>query len=158
LNELAASVFLAGDLEHSKTGWEESAAIMTELGDHLVASFPLRGLADVALASGDLAAAARQYHEVLKLVSGYRHEPAEMNCVAGLACVAALRGDLHSAGRLWGIAEAAEKRVGWRKVAIERVLYERIVTPLQDDQSFRAGYQAGLDVDLAQAVRGLRAD
>jgi predicted ATPase/DNA-binding SARP family transcriptional activator len=157
LNEIAYSVFLTGDLEHSKTRWEESATIMTQLGDHILASFPLRGLADVALASGDPAAAARQYHDLLELISDYRHEPTEMHCVAGLACVAALGEDLHSAGRLWGIAEAAEKRLGWRMVAAERALYEQIVTPLQDDQSFQDGYHAGLDIELAQALQALRA-
>jgi predicted ATPase len=156
LNDLGYSAFFTGDLEHSKTDWEESAAIFTELGDHLVASFPLRSLADVALASGDPAGAARQYHQVLKLLSGYRNEPTEMQCVAGLACVAAIRGDLYSAGRLWGIAEAAEKRLGWRIVASERALYEQIVTRLPDDQSFQAGYHAGRDVDLADAVNALR--
>jgi predicted ATPase/DNA-binding SARP family transcriptional activator len=156
LNELAYSVFLTGDLERSKTGLEESAAIWTELGDHLATSIPLINLALVALASGDLARAARQYHEILELIGDYRLEFTEIHCVPGLACVAALRGDVHSAGRMWGIAEAAEKRLGWRIVAVDRAIYEQILTPFGDDPSFQAGYQAGLDVDLAQAVRELR--
>jgi hypothetical protein len=78
-----------------------------------------------------------------------------MNCVAGLACVAALQGDLHSAGHLWGISEAAEKRL-WRILTSRRAVYEPMRTPLQDDHSFQAGYNAGLHVDLAQAVRELR--
>jgi non-specific serine/threonine protein kinase len=153
---LAGSVFCTGDLEHSRTVWEESATIRTQLGDHWAAAHPLRGLAYVALASGDPARAARQYHDVLELISGYRDEHMEMRCVAGLACGAALRRDLHSAGRLWGIAEAAERRLGSPILAWERALYERIVTPLQDDQAFQAGHDAGLHVDLAQAVRELR--
>jgi non-specific serine/threonine protein kinase len=156
LYNLGGSVFFTGDLERSRAGWAESAAIWTELGDHWAASFPLRGMAAVALASGDPAQAARQYHEVLELISGYGDEHAEMRCVAGLACVAALRGDLHSAGRLRGVAEAAEKRLGSRLLESERALYDRIVTPLRDDQLFQAGYHAGLHVDLAQAVQALR--
>jgi predicted ATPase/DNA-binding SARP family transcriptional activator len=151
LYSLAYSTLYAGDLERSRTGFEESAAILTELGDQWAVAHALRGLAGVALASGDPARAERQYHEVLELNSGYRGEYTEMQCVAGLACVAALRGDLHSAGRLWGIAKAAEKRVAWGHLAAEGV-YEPIVTPVQDDQSFQAGYHAGLHVDLAQAV------
>jgi predicted ATPase/DNA-binding SARP family transcriptional activator len=152
---LAGGAFFTGDLERSRTGFEESATIWTELGDELAATYPLRGLADVALASGDPARAARQYHEVLELIGGYGDEYTEMHCVAGLACVAALRGDLRSAGSLWGMAEAAEKRLGWGELASERV-YEPIMTPLHDDQSFQAGYHAGVDVDLAQAVHALR--
>jgi predicted ATPase/DNA-binding SARP family transcriptional activator len=153
---LGGSVFFTRDLERSRIDWEESATIFTELGDHWGTARPLRGLADVALASGDPAQAERQYHEVLELISGNGDEHAEMRCVAGLACVAALRGNLHSAGRLWGTAEAAEKRLGSPVLEFERALYEQIVTPLQDDPSFEAGYHAGRDVDLAQAVHALR--
>jgi hypothetical protein len=46
----------------------------------------------------------------------------------------------------------------WRRMlAVERARFERIVTPLQADQAFQAGYQAGLDIDLGEAVRELRA-
>jgi len=69
--------------------------------------------------------------------------------------VAALRGDAHDAGRLWAVAEAAETRLGMRMLS-ERHLYERILTPLQDDQAFQAGYQAGRDIELEEAVRELR--
>jgi predicted ATPase/DNA-binding SARP family transcriptional activator len=113
LYSLAYSFLFTGDLERSRTGFEESAAILTKLGDQWATASALRGLADVALASRDPARAARQYHEMLELISDYGDEYNEMICVAGLACVAALRGELHSAGRLWGIAEAAEKRLTW---------------------------------------------
>jgi hypothetical protein len=79
-----------------------------------------------------------------------------MYAVAQLACVAALRGNVHSAGRLWGVAEAAENRLGMRMIKIERTWYERIITRLQNDQAFQSGYQAGLDIELAEAVRELR--
>jgi hypothetical protein len=154
---LAGSVFFTGDWSTAEPHWEESATIRTELGDHILAAYPLRGLAAVALASGDPARAARQYHEVLELISGYRDERNEMRCVAALGGVAALQGDLHSAGRLWGVAKSAEKRLGSLVLESERALYERIVTSLQDDQSFQAGYDAGRDVDLVKAVRALRA-
>lgn len=41
-------------------------------------------------------------------------------------------------------------------VAVERARYERILTPLEDDQAFQAGYQAGREIELAEAVRELR--
>ena len=40
----------------------------------------------------------------------------------------------------------------------ERARYERIVAPLENDQTFQAGYHDGRDVDLARAVRELRAN
>ena len=41
-------------------------------------------------------------------------------------------------------------------VAVERGRYERILTPLEDAQAFQAGYQAGRDIDLAEAMSELR--
>ena len=79
-----------------------------------------------------------------------------MYAVAQLASVAALRGDAQAAGRLWAVAEAAKSRLGMRMIGAERARYERIVTPLQNDPAFQLGYQAGLDVELAEAVRDLR--
>jgi hypothetical protein len=93
---------------------------------------------------------------VLEEVSGFRDEWDEMYCVAQLACVAALRGDAYSAGRLWAVAEATETRLGMRMLAFERARYERIATSVQTDRAFQAGYQAGRDIDLAEAVRELR--
>jgi predicted ATPase len=157
LNILGDTFFQTGDLERSKTAWEESAAIYNELHDQSATTFPLGGLADVALARGDPERAARHIREVLDLISGHGDERTEMYAVAILACVAALRGDVHSAGRLWGVAEAAENRLGMRILAFERARYERIVNPVQHDQAFQVGYQAGRDIELADAVRELRA-
>lgn len=157
LNVLGCSFFLSGELEGSKTAWEESAAIYTELGDRSAAVYALDGLAVVALARGDPERAERHYREVLDLISGFGDERNEIYTVAGFACVAALRGDLHSAGRLWGVAEAAETRLGMRMLASERPRYERLLNPLQNHQAFQAGYQAGREIELAQAVRELRA-
>lgn len=41
-------------------------------------------------------------------------------------------------------------------IATERVRYERIMTPLQNEQAFQAGYHAGRDVDRVEALRELR--
>jgi hypothetical protein len=79
-------------------------------------------------------------------------------CTAWLAWrAAALSRDLYSAGRLWGIAEAAENRLGMRMVSGEGARYERIVTPFHNDHAVQAGYEAGRDVDPADAVREIRA-
>lgn len=37
-------------------------------------------------------------------------------------------------------------------LGVERARYEQIVTAVQDDHAFQAGYQAGRDIELAEAV------
>jgi hypothetical protein len=116
----------------------------------------LASLGDAELAKDDPENATRHYRDALSITSDLGDERNLIYCIAGLACIAALYGELHSAGRLWGVAEAAEKRLGVRMVAGERARFERSMIPLRDDQTFQAGYQAGRDIELADAVRDLR--
>jgi hypothetical protein len=115
----------------------------------------LMGLAAAELAKGDPEKAARHFRGSLTISSDLGDELSEMYAVAGLACAAAFHRNLHLAGRLWGIAEAAENRPGMAMVSGERARYERIITPLQNDPAFQAGYEAGRDIELADAVREL---
>lgn len=152
MNLIAGCYFDAGDLRRSKLAIEEAVAVHNELGDQGSVASDLGTLADVALAQGDHQQAQRHAREALKRVTDVGDERNDVYSVAQLACAAALRGDAHAAGHLWGVAEAAENRLGIRMIAIERARYERIVVPLETDQAFQAGYQVG----LAQAVRELR--
>jgi predicted ATPase/class 3 adenylate cyclase len=156
LNMLGGVLLMTGQFERSARAHEQASAIFTEVGWRSAGASNVGGLADVALAQGDPDRAERCGLDTLELVSGFGDERNEMYAVAQLACVAALRGNVHSAGRLWGVAESAENRLGMRMIKIERTWYERIITRLQNDQAFLAGYQAGLDIDLAEAVRELR--
>ncbi len=157
LNFLGGCFLLTGELERSRTTLEEALEVHTQLGYHHSVVADLDSLAVAALCEGDAELAARHYHAILEVISAYHSERDEVYTVAGMACVAALRGDVHSAGRLWGVVEAAENRREVHMVAAERALLERIVTPLQGDQAFQAGYQAGRDIELADAVREIRA-
>jgi predicted ATPase len=155
-NWLAGAYLDVGDAERSAAMCEEAVAIARESGDYQGMAGSVIGLGDAALLKGDPENAARHYRESLRITSGLADERGNTYAVAGLACAAALTGDLHSAGRLWAVVEAAEKRLGVRLVAGERKRYERFVNPLQDDQAFQAGYQAGRDIELPQAARELR--
>jgi predicted ATPase len=156
LNFLGGCFLLAGELNRSRTTLEEALAIHTELDNHADIAADLDSLGVAALAEGDPERAAGHYQAILDVSRGYRSERDDVYSVAGMACVEALRGDLHSAGRLWAVVEGAENRLGIHMVAAERGLLERIVTPLEDDQAFRAGYATGREVELAEAVRELR--
>jgi tetratricopeptide (TPR) repeat protein len=155
-NWLAGVYLDAGDAERSATLARDSIAMASEVGDQVSVAASLGGLGDAELVKDDPENAARHFRESLTIASDVGDERNEIYAIAGLACAAALLKDLHSAGRLWGIAEAAENRLGTAMVSGERARYELIMFPLQDDQTFQAGYQAGREMKLADAVRELR--
>lgn len=155
LANLGASLLEIGDGEHGTAMLDEARAIYSELGDRVALAGFLHTLGDLALDRSDPERSAGNYRQALELAIELRDERTEMYSVAGLACAAALRGDGRSAGRLWAIAEAAENRLRTRMLGVERARYEQIVTAVQDDHAFQAGYQAGRDIELAEAVREL---
>jgi predicted ATPase/class 3 adenylate cyclase len=157
LTHLGVDLLEIGDVERGTAVLEEALAIYSELGDRLALAGFLHTLGDLALDRSDPQRAAGNYRQALEIAVELSDERTQMYSVAGLACAAALRGNGHSAGRLWSAAEGAENRLEMRMLAAERIRYERILTPFQDDARFRAGYEAARDVDLAQAVRELRA-
>jgi tetratricopeptide (TPR) repeat protein len=146
-----------GNVERGTAMVEEARALYSELGDRIALAGFLHTLGDLALDRREPQGAANYYREALEIALELDDERTEMYCVAGLACVAALQEGARMAGRLWRAAEAAESRLEMRILAAERVRYERLLTPFQDDESFRAGYEASRDIDLTQAVRELRA-
>ena len=144
-----------GNGERGTAMLEEARAIYIQLDDRSAIAGFLHTLGDLALDRRDPQGAANHYREALEIALQLDDERTEMYCVAGLACVAALQENAHTAGRRWGVVEGAENRLEIRILAAERVRYERLLAPLQDDESFRDGYQAG-DVDPARAMRELR--
>lgn len=133
LQDLGQTVLAAGDLTAAQVLYEEILAIYHELGDHWGCGLPLLGLGRVARARGDYAVAgdrrlqaqasyrlgqlARQegnwaraevhYHEALALWHALGQLLGEGLAIAGLAGVAAKRGEMERAARLGGAAEAA---------------------------------------------------
>jgi hypothetical protein len=63
-------------------------------------------------------------------------------CYAGLACIAALRGDAELAGERWGCAERIQDEVGERFHVWDRKRYEQILESITHDPAFRGGYEA----------------
>jgi predicted ATPase len=156
LAHIGVDLLEMGIVERGTAMLEEAQAIYSELDDRVALARFLHTLGDLALDRSDSQRAADHYRQALEIAAELSDERTQMYGVAGLACVAAVRGGGHSAGRLWGVAEGAERRLEMRILAAERIRYERILTPLQDDESFRAGCEAGRDVDLGQAVGELR--
>jgi predicted ATPase/DNA-binding SARP family transcriptional activator len=157
LHVIGDSLRDAGDLEAGRTMLEQALALETELGDDYSAVRSAHSLGDLALDEGRRGHAESLYRRCLRTVAEDDDERAQAYCIAGLACVRALHGDPHAAGRLWGIVQSVEDRLGFRILAVERNRYERVLTPLNTDARFVAGLQVGNDADLHRTVQEILA-
>jgi predicted ATPase/DNA-binding SARP family transcriptional activator len=142
----------ARDFARGEAALEEARAVFTEVGDRCAAAVSVQGLGDLALDTSEYDQAGCRYREALETEREFG-ERDQVYCIAGLACVAALQADRYAAGRLWAVAEAVEGRLGTCFRPEERRRYDRILTPLEEDEGFRAGQEAGRDLTLAHAIR-----
>jgi len=144
-----------GQLERGSATLEEAVGIWREIGDQHMTSASLHSLADAALDELDAPRAAERYRQALAIALELGDESNQAYCVAGLASVAGLRGEVERAGRLWGVAESFEDRFGLRLLSVERARYEKILSPLADLPAFRAGAEVGRALLLEQALADL---
>src|SRR5262249_30857306 len=91
-----------GDLSRARTLAERSVQTLRELGEFRSLVAPLLSLARIDLREGSLDDADLLFAECLELSRRYDWETAAWMSIAGIASVAAGRGDLEQAGRLWG--------------------------------------------------------
>jgi hypothetical protein len=142
----------ARDFSRGEGALNEARALLIEVGDRSAAAASTLCLGDLALDRNETDEAACRYREALETEIEFGDERLQAYCIAGLACVAAVHGDRYAAGRLWAVAETVDSRLGTRFRPEERRRYDSILTPLDDDQGFRAGRVAGRDVTLAHAI------
>ena len=143
----------ARDFARGEAALKQARALLTEVGDRSAAAASTLCLGDLALDTNETDEAACRYRQALETEIEFGDERLQAYCIAGLACVAAVQGDRYSAGRLWAVAETVDGRLGMCFRPQERRRYDRLLTPLGDDQGFRAGQEAGRDVGLAHAIR-----
>jgi predicted ATPase/DNA-binding SARP family transcriptional activator len=143
----------ARDFARGEAALQEARAMLSEVGDRSAAAASILCLGDLALDTRQSDNAASRYREALETVIEFGDERTRAYCIAGLACVAAVHGDRYAAGRLWAVAETVDGRLGMCFRPQERRRYDRILTPLADDQRFRAGQEAGRGLSLDHAIR-----
>jgi predicted ATPase len=157
--EVALSLHNLGENLRDTGAFERAAEMYTrsiqirradDLGS---SSATLHSFGDLSLDKGDLLAADHYYREALAAAREDDDVRTQAYCLAGLACVAARRGDPTAAGRLWTLAERLEHEIGFRMLAAERVRYERNLTPrLRDSDEYRAGVADAADLDALTAA------
>jgi predicted ATPase/class 3 adenylate cyclase len=145
-----------GELDRARSMLEESVAIENALGDLHSAMTSLHSLGDLALDAGQSALASQRYHEALSIAAGQADDRSQAYCLAGLACVAAQRGEEHRAGCLWEAAEAIERRLDHRMLLFERIRYERVIAKVAQSSDFDAGRSSSAAAGPDEVVRRLR--
>lgn len=139
LQNLGELEWRAGNLARAAALLEEALQVALDAGDIVPAAGIEHGLGDVALAAGDTAAAEHHYGRALTLSreADYPHNVVAY-CLAGLASVAATRGERKRAGRLWGASQAFQRTAGVELQALDRRRYEEALATATGPQFERA--------------------
>jgi predicted ATPase len=148
-----------GELERTEANYDRAADLLrravtlaTHNDDTMAAAMSLHGLGDVALDRGDLDQARTDYRESIRRVRPLAGAGLTICCcLAGLASVAARKGQAASSGRLWGAVEIREERLGAPLPLQDRVRYRR---PLEahDQDDLAANVAAGRALPLDDAL------
>jgi predicted ATPase/Tfp pilus assembly protein PilF len=135
LGELDCSM---GNLDRAAARLEQALQLALDAGDTYHAGLIEHGLGDTALAAGDAASAERRYLRALSRARELDHRPTLAYCLAGLASVAAMRGERKRAGRLWGAVQAFQRTEGVELLAFDRRRYEEALATITGPQFERA--------------------
>jgi predicted ATPase/class 3 adenylate cyclase len=140
-----------GDLERGRLLLRESSELSAGEGDKFSAGSSLHSLGDLELEAGALDAAAAAYEDGLWAAWDVGADRLVCYCLAGLAAVAAARGDGEHAALLWGFVEADEQRLQFS--LRRRGLYEQRLAGLAGTEP----YDTGRGLDVSEVVRAVRA-
>jgi predicted ATPase len=137
-----------GDTERGRQLLQESADLSRARADMFSSASSIHSLGDLELAAGNLDAAEENYREGLRVSWEIGSDRLVCYGVAGLASVAAQRGQGERAALLWGFAESYEKRLNFtlrrRELYTDRLLEPAAAAP--------DNYDAGRSLDVAAAV------
>jgi predicted ATPase len=125
-----------GDVARAGELIEQSLALAREQGDLYAAAWALHDRGELALATGNLRQAERHYQDALRRAEALDYWDIIVDCVGGLAVVAAERRDPSSAGRLRGIQAALQEETGFSYWGPRRREYDqRIATCAATDEA-----------------------
>jgi predicted ATPase/DNA-binding SARP family transcriptional activator len=139
LHHIGVELRNLGKSDEARRMFEEAIALAPEQSYPFVLANALTSLAYLELESRNLDNAQRLYHRALETSRSVEPQYEDADCIAGLACVAGLRGETELAGQLWRRAERIEEETSERILHRDRERYEEILAPLKDDPLFRRG-------------------
>jgi tetratricopeptide (TPR) repeat protein len=150
LGEVARS---SGDLAAAGAFYEEASSLHIATGVDL--SYLLHNMGHVAHGQGDYERAAALFAESLTMLVKAEDKEAVIACLAGLAAVAADRGQLGRAARLFGATSALVSTFDVYMDVADRLAYEQNMArakALSDPASWEAAWAEGQAMTVDQAV------
>jgi predicted ATPase len=140
----------AGDIERARRVLREAGELSRTEDDLFSAASTFHSLGDVELDAGEIDAAERAYRDALRSAWDCEADRLVCYCLAGLAAVAAGRGDGQRAALFWGFAEAYEERL--RFTMFRRPLYAERLEPVAAAHPEQRDTGRLLDVDAAVEI------
>jgi predicted ATPase/class 3 adenylate cyclase len=147
-----------GDFDEGERVLEETVTRARELGFDQQLTSTLHSLGDLSLDRGDPEPALHRFGEALDYAVATGSRRVQIYCVAGIGCALLQQGDDRAAGRLWGIAEDQERRLGFRMLLNERQRYERLMSSARErlGAAYEREHRSGAGLTLEQAVAEAR--
>ncbi len=158
LNSLGEMARCQGDYDRAAALYEESLALFRELGSRVHNALILHNLAYVVLRQRDRRQAAAFFEESLVLYQKLKRKHGVIECLIGLAGVAASEGQQATAGRaarLFGAAEGLFQATGGGLAAADQAEYDRYVILVReqlDQAALEAAWAEGRAMTMEQAV------
>jgi tetratricopeptide (TPR) repeat protein len=141
LNAMGMELHELGDHAEAREMFGKAIA-SAELHGHFT-YYTFHSLADLELDLNNLEEAEALYRRALAAAREVRHSRTEMECLAGLASVAARQRAAEASGQLWGVVERMEVETGEVMLPHERKRYADILAAVHDEPAFRRGYELG---------------
>jgi tetratricopeptide (TPR) repeat protein len=142
-----------GERDAARSLLDSAADIYRRNGDRVTLAATLHSMGDLELDDAHFATAGKRYGDSLAIAHEIRMGQRTIAyCLAGLAAVAAARGDSATARRFWDAVERLEGEMGVRLHQVERVRYERLVATVIDTSAPHHAESAGPDLSVEEAV------
>ena len=135
--------------------YEESVARLRSLNNRNFLALPLRRLAELALENADYEKATALHKESLKLNMEGGDQRAILACLAGLAAIAARRGNAIVAVRLFGSVDFLLHTFSASLLPIDEKAYERNIATLRsqmDEITFDVMWAEGSEMTMEEAI------
>jgi non-specific serine/threonine protein kinase len=143
-----------GDYAGAQALLEDALVLFREAGNQWGVGISLFTLGFLACHRGELQEAATRYAECLAMMPDVRSVETTMECLSGVATLAA-EAQPERAARLFGVAAALAEPLGYTPPLPEQIAYERakqVARASLGDARFAAAYQAVRDVTLERAI------
>jgi predicted ATPase/DNA-binding SARP family transcriptional activator len=144
-----------GHRQKARSLFSTAAGAFREQNDPAALAATLHYIADMELDEGEFAVAAQSYAESLSVARARllgQGQRMTTYSLAGLAAVAAARGDVEGAGLLWGVVKRLEEERGFELPQFERARYEGFIGTVAGSTTFDEAASAGRELSLEQAV------